>query len=205
MLDCPATLQLAVPAHVMTHVVKVESGYNPYAIGVVGGRLARQPRSLPEAVATANMLERLGYNFSLGIAQVNRYNLKRYGLSSYAMAFDACANLQAGSRILRACYDRAGDWGKAFSCYYSGNFTTGFRHGYVQKVMATMKVAQAGVNEVAPIPVIPRAPARATVLRRATRSHSADAASRTATPASASPDSAPEAAAHQAADAAFVF
>ena len=165
MFDCPSLDQLAVPVQTMAHVVRVESGFNPYAIGVVRGRLARQPRNLAEAVATANMLERLGYNFSLGIAQVNRYNLVRYGLGSYAKAFETCPNLQAGARILRECHDRAGDWGKAFSCYYSGNFTTGFRHSYVQKVMAGMKVAQVG--GVAPIAVIPAAPARAQLLRRA--------------------------------------
>ncbi|HZX80937.1 MAG TPA: lytic transglycosylase domain-containing protein [Lysobacter sp.] len=131
---------LAVPADVMHHVVRVESSFNPYAIGVVGGRLARQPANLPEALATVRMLEGRGYNFSLGLAQVNRYNLAKYGLGSYEQAFQACPNLQAGSRILAECHGRSGgDWGKSFSCYYSGNFTTGFRHGYVQKVYASMR------------------------------------------------------------------
>lgn len=127
--------ELAVPAEVMRHVVRVESSFNRYAIGVVGGRLERQPRTLDEAVSTARMLEREGYNFSLGLAQVNRYNLASQGLDSYERAFDVCPNLQAGARILADCHRRAGqDWGKALSCYYSGNFVTGFRHGYVQKV-----------------------------------------------------------------------
>lgn len=130
--------ELAVPADVMQHVVRVESSFNPYAIGVVGGRLARQPRSLPEAVSTARMLEREGYNFSLGLAQVNRHNLASQGLDSYEHAFDVCPNLRAGARILADCYRRASDdWGKALSCYYSGNFVTGFRHGYVHKVFAS--------------------------------------------------------------------
>ena len=131
---------LAVPTDVMHHVVRVESSYNPYAIGVVGGRLARQPDSMAEALATVRMLEEKGYNFSLGLAQVNRYNLAKYGLDSYERAFQTCPNLQAGSRILAECYGRSGgDWGKSFSCYYSGNFVTGFRHGYVQKVYASMR------------------------------------------------------------------
>lgn len=137
LMDCPS---LAVPREVMHHVVRVESSFNPYAIGVVGGRLARQPRNLPEAVATARMLERRGYNFSLGLAQVNRYNLAKQGLRSYEQAFQACPNLQAGSRILAECHGRSGgSWGRAFSCYYSGNFVTGYRHGYVQKVFASMR------------------------------------------------------------------
>ena len=136
MLSCP---NLAVSPQVMEHVVQVESGANPYAIGVVGGRLVRQPNNLEEALATARMLESEGYNFSVGLAQVNRANFRRYGLDSYRKAFNACANLAAGARILARCHDTAkGDWGKAFSCYYSGNFTTGFRDGYVQKVYASI-------------------------------------------------------------------
>src|SRR6185312_16849847 len=136
MLACP---NLAVSPQVMQHIVQVESGANPYAIGVVGGRLARQPRNIDEALATARTLESKGYDFSVGIAQVNRANLGRYGLDSYRKAFNACDNLAAGAQILAGCYDSAhGDWGKAFSCYYSGNFVTGFRDGYVQKVYASI-------------------------------------------------------------------
>jgi type IV secretion system protein VirB1 len=155
LLACP---NLAVPKDVMHHVVQVESSYNPYAIGVVGGRLVRQPRSLPEAVSTARMLEQRGYNFSLGLAQVNRYNLAKYGLESYERAFEPCANLQAGSRILAECYTRSRDWGKSFSCYYSGDFKTGFRHGYVQKVYASMRADRPSGTDVtvAPIAVVDR-------------------------------------------------
>ncbi len=137
---------LAVPAAVMQHVVHVESSFNPYAIGVVGAHLVRQPQSLSEAVSTARMLVNRGYNFSLGLAQVNRYNLAKYGLASYSQAFQACPNLQAGARILAQCMARSGnDWGKSFSCYYSGNFITGYQQGYVQKIYASMR----GANTVA--------------------------------------------------------
>ncbi len=133
---------LAVPATVMQHVVHVESSFNPYAIGVVGAHLLRQPQNLSEAVSTARMLVNRGYNFSLGLAQVNRYNLTKYGLASYSQAFQACPNLQAGARILAQCMARSGnDWGKSFSCYYSGNFTTGYQQGYVQKIYASMRDA----------------------------------------------------------------
>ncbi|MBD8873456.1 lytic transglycosylase domain-containing protein [Rhodanobacter sp. DHB23] len=132
LMACP---KLAVSAEVMSHVVDVESGANPYAIGVVGGQLERQPRSLAEALATVRMLDAKGYNYSLGVAQVNRANLGRYGLDSYEKAFDTCPNLAAGAQILAACYaSSGGNWGKAFSCYYSGDFVTGYRDGYVQKV-----------------------------------------------------------------------
>ena len=72
MMACP---EMAVSMDVMQHVINVESSSNPYAIGVVGGALVRQPKALDEALATVRMLEEKGYNFSIGLAQVNRYNL----------------------------------------------------------------------------------------------------------------------------------
>ncbi|MEZ5663220.1 MAG: lytic transglycosylase domain-containing protein [Burkholderiaceae bacterium] len=153
MFDCP---DLAVPIEIMRHVVHVESAHNPFAIGVVGGRLSRQPRQLGEALAAVRALKAQGFNFSVGIAQVNRYNLAKYGLNSYAESFEVCPNLQAGAEILKECYDRAQDWGKAFSCYYSGNFVTGFEHGYVQKVLDSMSRNQASDQSRSDIAVIAR-------------------------------------------------
>jgi type IV secretion system protein VirB1 len=151
-LELLARPHLAVSPQGMPHSGQVESGANPYAIGVVGGKLAHQPHNMEEALATARMLESKGYNFSVGIAQVNRANLGRYGLDSYRKAFNACDNLAAGAQILARCHDSAhGDWGKAFSCYYSGNFTTGFRDGYVQKVYVSMnRAAAAGLAVTTP-------------------------------------------------------
>ncbi len=163
MLDCP---DLAVPREVMQHVVRVESSRNPFAIGVVGGYLARQPKNLEEALATVRQLKEEGYNFSVGISQVNRYNLAKYGLKTYEQAFEVCPNLQAGSRILRECYDRAQDWGKAFSCYYSGNFTTGFQHGYVQKVFASIRKASTESSPSGPIRIISNGAGPRKVLRQ---------------------------------------
>lgn len=152
LLNCQ---NMVVPMEVMQHIVRVESSHNPYAIGVVGGHLVRQPKNLAEALSTVKMLETGGYNFSLGLAQVNRFNLSKYGLDSYEKAFEACPNLQAGSAILAECYQRlGGDWGKSFSCYYSGNSITGFRHGYVQKIFASMRktyVAPAVVGAAIPV------------------------------------------------------
>jgi len=134
--------------HTLAKIVRVESTFNPFAIGVVGGRLARQPVNLAEAVATARALERGGWNFSVGIAQVNRYNLATYGLD-YVKAFDPCQSLAAGARILQNCYTRAlvqyreeqAALRAALSCYYSGNFVRGFvpdfrGTSYVQRVLA---------------------------------------------------------------------
>jgi type IV secretion system protein VirB1 len=162
-MELMACQNLAVSAEVMQHIVHVESGSNPYAIGVVGGQLVRQPQNLGEALATVQMLDAKGYNYSLGVAQVNRTNLGKYGLDSYEKAFEVCPNLAAGARILAACYaSSGGDWGKAFSCYYSGNFVTGYRDGYVQKVYdsinSSANVADNNRAEAIPLQATPNEP-----------------------------------------------
>ena len=125
-------------------LVAVESGFNPYAIGVVGGALTRQPRARTEGIATARALQAEGWNFSVGLAQINVRNFDSLGLT-VEQAFDPCASLTAMQTVLAGCYDRATAFGaspgipqaslrQALSCYYSGNFVTGFEHGYVRRV-----------------------------------------------------------------------
>ena len=137
-------------------LIQVESGGNPFAIGVVGGELVRQPTNHPEALATVAALEAAGWNYSVGLGQINKRNFQRYGLSA-ATAFEPCANLAAMQAILGECFARASRGASrraqkqaalrdAFSCYYSGNFLTGHRHGYVGKVLAawSSKASPAG-------------------------------------------------------------
>ena len=153
-------LALACAPQVHTHtahaLVSVESGFNPWAIGVVGGALVRQPRQRAEALATARALQAAGWNFSVGLGQINVGNFERLGLTLDA-AFEPCTNLTAMQSVLSECFDRARAPAatataattpatpppvdqtalrQALSCYYSGNFATGFRHGYVRKVVA---------------------------------------------------------------------
>ena len=178
-MDFMALAQTCAPAvhpTTMAAIMRVESGFNPFAIGVVNGRLARQPSNKEEAVATAKSLEEGGYNFSLGAAQVNRYNLARYSLT-YETAFEPCESIRAGGSILKECYDRArklfSDEQQALqaslSCYYSGNFSTGFRPdvagqpSYVQKVLSNAERGQASAASAAlAIPVIRAADAKRT-------------------------------------------
>lgn len=126
-------------------LVGVESSFNPHAIGVVGGTLDRQPRSRSEALATAIRLQRDGWNFSAGLAQINLRNFDRLGLT-VGSAFDPCENLRAMQAVLGECFERASRHGsarppirRALSCYYSGNFATGFDHVYVRRVVAAAR------------------------------------------------------------------
>jgi type IV secretion system protein VirB1 len=166
-MDISAFLALALACAPQVHadtahaLVSVESAFNPWAIGVVGGALVRQPRHRAEALATAKALQAAGWNFSVGLGQINVGNFERLGLTLDA-AFEPCTNLTAMQSVLAECFDRARAPAatatttttaatpppvdqtalrQALSCYYSGNFATGFRHGYVRKV-----VAAAGTN-----------------------------------------------------------
>jgi type IV secretion system protein VirB1 len=129
-------------------LVRVESGFNPYAIGVVDGLLARPPRSRAEAIATAAALQRGGWNFSVGLAQINVHRWSSVGLTLQT-AFNPCANLRAMQAILLECFARARParardqdaLGAALSCYASGDFETGFRQGYVRKVVEAARKA----------------------------------------------------------------
>ena len=132
-----------VDPHTTQALVAVESSGNPHAIGVVGGALVRQPRHQAEALATAKALQAAGWDFSVGLVQINVRNLARLGLSLEA-AFEPCANLAAMQSVLNECFDRtdSAESGsdpkhrlrQALSCYYSGNPLTGFAHGYVRRV-----------------------------------------------------------------------
>ena len=169
-------LALACAPQVHTHtahaLVSVESAFNPWAIGVVGGALVRQPRHRAEALATAKALQAAGWNFSVGLGQINVGNFERLGLTLDA-AFEPCTNLGAMQAVLAECFDRARAPAaaatapttaatpppvdqtalrQALSCYYSGNFATGFRHGYVRKVVVT-----AGTSSLAASRAIPPA------------------------------------------------
>ncbi|MBY4949545.1 lytic transglycosylase domain-containing protein [Cupriavidus respiraculi] len=166
-----------VPAQTLRAVVRTESSWNPYAIGMVGGRLVRQPVTHAEAVATARALFARGYNFSLGLTQVNRTNLAAYG-ETLETVLKPCRNLRVGGAILADCFERArprfleqaAAWRAALSCYYSGDFARGLRPdvaggtSYVERVLANAATAEADAAANAdasvpmPIPVVPSVP-----------------------------------------------
>ena len=122
-------------------LVATESSFNVYAIGVVNGSLARQPRTRQESIEVARRLQASGYDYSVGLGQINRRNFASLGLT-LERALDPCLNLAAMQSILESCYERARRMDdiaqralrRALSCYYSGNFITGVEYGYVSRV-----------------------------------------------------------------------
>jgi type IV secretion system protein VirB1 len=139
----PALMQQCAPAihpATLVRVLSRESGQRVLAIGVNGARLERQPQNLSEAVATARNLQRLGYDFDAGLAQINVRNWSWLGLTPETV-FNPCENLKAAQRVLLDCFDRAPSRDaqtrirQMLSCYNTGNHRDGFRNGYVYGVV----------------------------------------------------------------------
>lgn len=138
-----------VHASTMTALIKHESGFNPYAIGInKAERLKEQPKSKEQAVSIAEDLMQKGIDFDAGLGQINVRNFAWLGLNAQTV-FDPCANLKASSVVLKDCYTRAMKQYRpgqqalsaAFSCYNTGNFRNGFSNGYVGKVYAAAGVS----------------------------------------------------------------
>ncbi len=143
-MDLPSLYQQCGPSvhsDTIAAIVRVESGGNQLAINVNNGVLPRRPRDAGDAAALASSLISAGYSVDLGLMQINSRNLGRLGLTP-AQAFDPCANIAAGTRILSENYTLASQsignsqqaLRAALSAYNTGNFHRGFRNGYVSKV-----------------------------------------------------------------------
>jgi type IV secretion system protein VirB1 len=138
-----ATCAPSVAPQTLLSVAKVESGFDPLAIGVNGPRPMRlHPHNREEAVATATRLIDAGADIDLGVSQINSRNLGWLDLT-VSDAFDACRNLAASAKIIAAGYDRAGSTPggeqaalhTALSYYNTGDPSRGYRNGYVNKVL----------------------------------------------------------------------
>jgi type IV secretion system protein VirB1 len=130
----------AVHPDTILRLIHTESGYNALAIGVNGARLERQPKNLAEAIVTARVLRRQGYDFDAGSTQINIRNWAWLGLDEVSV-FDPCKNLRAAQTVLLDCFKRAPAADpqtalrQALSCFNTGNHRSGFTNGYVTKVV----------------------------------------------------------------------
>lgn len=135
--SCAAQVQPTI----VNAIVKTESNFNPFAIGINkgAGRLSKQPTNYTEAVTTAKQLLARGANIDMGLAQINSSNMTWLGLT-VEMAFHPCHNLQAMQTVYLHCLQQAKKGGqgtleqRAWSCYNTGNTKRGFANGYVAKV-----------------------------------------------------------------------
>lgn len=133
----------SVAPEIMEKLVRAESGFNHFAIGVNGAeRRSYNPTSKEDAVRIARDLIAQGHSIDMGLGQINSANLDWLGLTVNTV-FDSCTNLKASERVLRDGYERARNQGsdpetalhQALSAYNTGTFTRGFSNGYVERVM----------------------------------------------------------------------
>ena len=124
-------------------VIQVESGGNPFFVNVNGlPRSIRipKPSNVEEAAQIAEAYIEAGYTVDMGLMQINSRNLGPLGLSVRSV-FDPQINVRAGCSILAGNYDRAvrrfgpGQQAllAALSAYNTGNFSDGFRNGYIRR------------------------------------------------------------------------
>ena len=149
-MDFLALAQQCAPSvhpQTMAAIVKTESGFNPYAIGVNKGaaQLPRQPKNKAEAITTAKVMIESGKSIDMGLGQINSDNLARLRITVEDV-FDICKNLKAAAEILVGNFTRASAkhaspqtaLRQALSAYNTGDFARGLPNGYVYRV------AQAG-------------------------------------------------------------
>lgn len=168
-----ATCAPFVAPSTMAAIIRTESSGQPYAIGLK--ELRYQPGSKEQAVHWASWLQAHGYNFDAGLMQVNVRNWSKYNLTAETV-FDPCTNLQVGARILaenyRAASLRYGPGTRALtaalSAYNTGNFSAGFRNGYVQRVQRNAGLPLAAGADAPPLSA---APPRSSVGARANPSN----------------------------------
>ena len=145
------TCAAGVDARLFTSLVRRESNFNPFAIGLDGKAVLKaQPRSYEEAVKTAVNLRRQGIGFSVGLSQVHISNVVRLKMT-WQEAFDPCTNLRTGSEIFRGFYTQAVQAGyrsdsavfAALRGFNSGSVHNPVSNGYAKAILVRIGVAPA--------------------------------------------------------------
>ena len=162
----------AVASETLAAVARTESGFNPLAVHDNATGRSFAPASAAEAEGLASVLITTGHSVDVGLMQVNSANFPALGLT-IAQAFDPCASLAAGAKVLvRAYRGGATDDAQqqairvALSRYNTGDPDRGFTNGYVRKVEA---------SAVQVVPAIRALPAQTGDMRAATPPVSAPA------------------------------
>lgn len=136
----------------MNALVATESSYNPYSISIVNGKsLKKQPTTKADAIAILNDLDENNINYSVGIGQINKINFKKYNITGIDL-LEPCLNLSIAQDILKECYKNSPNLNvyEALSCYYSGNYQSGFKiekigNSYIDRI----------INNIGEIPIVP--------------------------------------------------
>lgn len=124
----------AVDPVTMSAIVKQESGGHPWSINDNNGKRSYRLKTKEEAVLKAAELISAGHSIDMGLAQVNSKNLRWLGLS-VAQAFDPCANVAAGAKVLAQGYQKTGSLLAALSMYNTGKPNSPRGQEYARQVL----------------------------------------------------------------------
>lgn len=126
--------ELEIPKAVTLAIAGIESGLNPWSLNIEGRPYRFSSKE--EALAKAREAQRKGRSFDVGIMQINRWWLDRYGISLEA-AFDPLANIYFGGWILKGEIARHKNIRAAIGAYHSPNPIRANR--YAAKVMKALE------------------------------------------------------------------
>jgi type IV secretion system protein VirB1 len=103
-------------------------------------QLARQPRTLHEALTWTRWFVTHGHSVSIGLMQINSQETRALGLNNIGLLFDPCVNVAAGAVLLQESYRNQpptlSGLSNAFSFYNSGSPVLGIENGYAAGVLA---------------------------------------------------------------------
>lgn len=130
----------------MVTLIKTESRGNPLAIGLNGAKLKYQPKSESQAIAWIKYLDQHGYNYDVGLGQINVRNIKKYKLGPEKL-FNPCLNVKVAGQILTGNYisslkktsNQQLALRYALSMYNTGNSYSGFSNGYLERVLMNIR------------------------------------------------------------------
>lgn len=157
MIDMPALIQEcapSVPNVLMQSLVRKESAFNPYAIGMDSKQGAvKQPSNLQDAINTVNQLKKEGRTFSIGLAQIHIANVEKLNLT-LEQAFEPCVNLHAGELILWSFYKKAVKYGYQDSSalwamlrgYNSGDINGAVSNQYASDILRNANMSSAATS-----------------------------------------------------------
>ncbi|MEJ5173475.1 MAG: lytic transglycosylase domain-containing protein [Hydrogenothermaceae bacterium] len=105
-----AAARYNIPPALLIAIAKVESGFRPWVININhNGQSVRviNPKSYEEAIYYLSYLHQNGYNYDVGIGQINVWNVKRLRIDPVSL-LDPCNNLMVSAYILRENIDKYG-------------------------------------------------------------------------------------------------
>lgn len=128
----------------MLKIIKLESGFHPFVIGVnETPRTVHRFNNSQDAARKARQLIAEGKSIDMGLGQINSLNLPLLKMTP-EQVFEPCENIRAAALILTEAYSRTSGKSRdqrealdqALSIYNTGKPDRGIRNGYVGKVRA---------------------------------------------------------------------